>query len=316
LRTAPLVSVITPTLNQARYILDTLQSVRDQWYEEVEHIVVDGGSSDDTIEILRTQGQPRRFRWTSGPDTGMYDAVNKGLRMARGEILAYLNSDDLYLPWTIQTAVDYLQAHPEVDLVYGDYMSLDERSGTRLLLLQPPYSRGYIRRTGFIPQPTAFWRRSLYEQIGEFNAGLQYVGDCDYWMRAGNASRIAKVDEILAVDRIQQGAKRSSDSAPLVAELARVRRAHRSGGDLGLLWLDRAYAAYWRRIQLIRLLAVVVRTGRPPGRWARFLSGYRVRPHPLPLMLSLVPVLGLRHLAAALDFWPRRKQPLEGDNGL
>lgn len=305
--TAPLVSVITPTLNQARYIRDTLQSVRDQRYQEVEHIVVDGGSSDETLEILRTNGQPSRFRWTSGPDTGMYDAVNKGLRMARGEILAYLNSDDLYLPWTIQTAVDYLQAHPEVDLVYGDYMRL-EASGKRLLLLQPPYSRGYIRRTGFIPQPTAFWRRSLYERIGEFDAGLQYVGDCDYWMRAGAGSSIAKVDEILAVDRIQQDAKRSSDPAPLVAELALVRRGHRRVGDRGLSWLDRAYAAFWRRIQLIRLLALVARTGRPPERWAGLLSGYKVRPHPLPLMLSLVPVVGVRYLAAALDIWPRRKQ--------
>jgi hypothetical protein len=238
----------------------------------------------------------------------MYDAVNKGLRMARGEILAYLNSDDLYLPWTIQTAVDYLQAHPEVELVYGDYMSLDEASGTRLLLLQPPYNRGYIRRTGFIPQPTAFWRRSLYERIGEFDATLQYVGDCDYWMRAGEASSVAKVDEILAVDRIQQNAKRSSDPVPLVAELALVRRGHRRVGDRGRQWLDRAHAAIWRRIQLIRLLTVAARTRRPPERWAGLLSGYTLRPHPLPLMLSLVPVVGVRHLAAALDLWPRRAQ--------
>jgi glycosyltransferase involved in cell wall biosynthesis len=135
LSTGPLVSVITPTLNQARYIRDTLQSVRDQRYGEVEHVVVDGGSSDNTLAILSAHKQTSRFRWTSGPDAGMYDAVNKGLRMARGEILAYLNSDDLYLPWTIQTAVDFLQAHPDVDLVYGDYISLDEASGVRLPLL-------------------------------------------------------------------------------------------------------------------------------------------------------------------------------------
>jgi glycosyltransferase involved in cell wall biosynthesis len=306
LSTPPLVSVITPTLNQARYIRDTLESVREQGYAEVEHIVVDGGSSDETLEILRAYRRTSRFRWISGPDAGMYDAVNKGLRMARGQILAYLNSDDLYMPWTIQAAVDYLQAHPEVDLVYGDYMSLDEPSGKRLLILQPPYSRGYIRRTGFIPQPTAFWRRSLYERIGEFDATLKYVGDCDYWMRAGVEFGIAKVDEILAVDRIQQEAKRSTDPSRLAAELALVRRRHRRVGDRGRHWLDRAYAWFWRRVQLIRLLALAARTRQRPGGWAGLLSGYMVRPHPLPVMLSLAPIVGARYWEDALDISPRR----------
>jgi glycosyltransferase involved in cell wall biosynthesis len=304
--TTPLVSVITPTLNQARYIQDTLQSVREQAYGEVEHIVVDGGSSDETLEILEAQGRTSRLRWISGRDAGMYDAVNKGLRMARGQILAYLNSDDLYFPWTIQAAVDYLNAHPAVDLVYGDYMSLDEASGRRLLLLQPPYSAGYIRRTGFIAQPTVFWRRSLYEQIGDFDATLQYVGDCDYWMRAGIASSIAKVDEILAIDRTQEGGKRSTDPSRLAAELALVRRRHRRVGDGGRHWLDRAYAAFWRRVQLIRLLAQVARSRQRSGGWAGFVSGYVVRPHLVSLVLSFAPVVGARNLEAALDIRPRR----------
>jgi glycosyltransferase involved in cell wall biosynthesis len=306
--TMPLVSVITPTLNQARYISETLESVQDQLYGEVEHIVVDGGSSDGTIEILRTHEGTPRFRWTTGPDAGMYDAVNKGLRVARGEILAYLNSDDLYLPWTIQTAVGYLQAHPEVDLVYGDYMALHEATSQRVLLLQPPYSRDYVRRTGFIPQPTVFWRRSLYDRLGEFDDTLQYVGDCDYWMRAGDTAKIAKIDEILAVDRLQSDAKRSTASAPLVAELALVRHKHRRVGDRGRSWLDRAYAAFWRRIQLVRLLTLVAKPRRPSERWAGLLSGYVVRPHFLPMILSLVPLVGVRHLGAAVELQPLRAQ--------
>ena len=105
----PLVSIITPSLNQARFLDDTLRSVRDQTYPHIEHIVIDGGSTDGTVEMLARNLCDERFRWLSEPDDGMYWAVNKGLRMASGSIVAYLNADDVFLPWSVAAAVDFLR---------------------------------------------------------------------------------------------------------------------------------------------------------------------------------------------------------------
>ena len=108
----PLVSIVTPTLNQGDFIEDTLRSVREQTYDAIEHIVVDGGSTDRTTAILKEHAVAGRLTWTSGPDTGMYDAVNRGLARSRGDILAYLNSDDLLLAWAVQAVVDRSSGSP------------------------------------------------------------------------------------------------------------------------------------------------------------------------------------------------------------
>ena len=116
----PLVSIVTPSLNRADLIESTLRSVRSQSYPHVEHIVVDGGSTDGTLAVLRRYEGTYGLRWISEPDHGMYSAINKGLAMARGQVLAYLNSDDLYFPWTVETVVAAFRSHPEADLVHGD----------------------------------------------------------------------------------------------------------------------------------------------------------------------------------------------------
>src|SRR4029079_2623963 len=113
--TRPLVSVVTPTLNQARFLERTLASVRGQTYPNIEHIVVDGGSTDGALEILERERRAGTLRTTSGPDAGMYDAVNKGLGMATGEVLAYLNSDDAWLPWAVERVMQVFESKPSVD---------------------------------------------------------------------------------------------------------------------------------------------------------------------------------------------------------
>src|SRR5512143_842563 len=129
---APTVSIVTPTLNQARFLRRTLDSVRAQTYPVSEHIVVDGGSTDGTLDILAREGERPALQWTSGPDGGMYEAVNKGLAMASGEILGYLASDDVYLPWTIEAVVEAFAARPTVDIVFGDGITIEEESGTQI----------------------------------------------------------------------------------------------------------------------------------------------------------------------------------------
>ena len=178
----PLVSIVTPSLDQAGTIAQTLQSVREQSYPNIEHIVADGGSTDGTLEILRRAESGSALRWSSEPDSGMYAAINKGFSRANGEILAYLNTDDSYFPWTVETAIGALQAHPDAGFVYGDLLVL-WADGSLQLDFHSPFRLAYLRRHAFLAQPTVFFRRSVWEEFGPFDESLQLLGDCEYWMR-------------------------------------------------------------------------------------------------------------------------------------
>jgi glycosyltransferase involved in cell wall biosynthesis len=175
-RAKPLVSIVTPVLNRASTVGLTLASVAAQSYPNIEHIVVDGGSTDGTVEVLDRFDSPHELRWFSGTDRGMYDAVNKGLGRARGEILAYINSDDLYLPWSVEVAVAHLST-TRTDLVYGDMGML-----TRSRSLNPKFYRSfdlnYYTHFEAIGQPTVFWNASVTERIGTFDETYQLIGDC------------------------------------------------------------------------------------------------------------------------------------------
>ncbi|MCI0893227.1 MAG: glycosyltransferase, partial [Chloroflexi bacterium] len=154
----PLVSVVTPSFNQAAFLEQAMLSVLEQDYTAIEYIVVDGGSSDGSQEIIERYAD-RLAWWTSEPDDGQTDAINKGFARATGDIMAYLNSDDLYRPGAVREAVDYLVAHPELGMVYGDADYIDE-NGTvigRFAAAQTDYKRlrrGYVH----IPQQAAFFR--------------------------------------------------------------------------------------------------------------------------------------------------------------
>src|SRR5690349_10977185 len=134
------ISIVTPTLQRATFLERTLRSIRAQTYPSVEHIVVDGGSTDGTLPLLEQYASTYNMRWLSEPDGGIYDAINKGMRMATGDILAYLNSDDLYFPWTVDVVMRAFEEHPEADLVYGDAIRLDEIRGWVTPAFMPPFS--------------------------------------------------------------------------------------------------------------------------------------------------------------------------------
>jgi Glycosyl transferase family 2 len=139
----PLVSIITPVLNRVETMGVCLASVTRQTYRPIEHIVVDGGSTDGTLDLLREYRAPHLFHWVSEPDNGMYEAINKGIAISRGEVLAYLNSDDLYLPWSVEVAVRALQ-QPGIELVYGDLGILRGERNSKLKLSS---------QTGLQPSP-------------------------------------------------------------------------------------------------------------------------------------------------------------------
>lgn len=265
----PLVSVVTPTLNRADLLEGTLESVAAQTYPAVEHIVVDGGSTDGTRALLERWQERSRLRWVSEPDDGMYSAVNKGLALARGEILAYLNSDDRYFPWTIATAVEALDDASEAWFVFGDALALDLDSERIQLRLYPPLSLRYLARHGFLSQPTVFWRRSAMESVGTFEESLRYVADCDYWMRLAAHGSGLKVNEVLALELDHEGTHRQRSADKVWNELAAVRSRHAPSRSV-LDEVARWRAAAFRRWYLFNL-ALAVSGVRSGGGWRTFV---------------------------------------------
>jgi len=306
----PLVSVVTPTLNRADYLEATLESVRDQSYPYVEHIVVDGGSTDGTLEILKRHEDLYNLRWISESDGGMYAAINKGLHLAKGEVLAYLNSDDMYLPWTIEVAVRAFGGQAGPMFVFGDAVNVDV-DGTCRLVLQPPFDAGYVKRTGFLVQPTVFWSRPVYESQGGFDERFRYVADCDYWMRAADRLPFRRVNEVLAIERDHPGTQRASQAGAVNAEIALLRREYRSSGISGLaLGLrDRGRAYFWRRILLMQFLLSLGRPARSGGAWSYTRRAGRPTVGWRDLSLSLVPRYGARFYPSALRWGSSQSWP-------
>jgi glycosyltransferase involved in cell wall biosynthesis len=178
----PLVTIVTPCYNSEAFIEETILSVRGQTYPNVEHIVVDGGSSDGTLDIIRRH-QDAVSRWVSEPDAGQADALRKGFDMATGEVLAWINSDDVYPADAVQVAVDAL-VRGMADVVYGNRLLIDgegRRVGERRLSPFLPYfSRRGVLYGGFgIYQPAAFWTRHLYEAVGGIDPSFQFCMDAD-----------------------------------------------------------------------------------------------------------------------------------------
>ncbi len=181
----PLVSIVTPSLNQGKFIRETIDSILSQEYPNLEYIVVDGGSGDETIKILNSYGA--RIRWISEPDSGQSQAINKGWQQTSGEIVTWLNADDLLTPGAVRRAVEALKANSNLGGVYGDCTYISE--GGNIVKLYPVQQYDYnmlvTETENFIPQPGTFLRRSIVEQAGSLDESFHYVLDYDLWLRMG-----------------------------------------------------------------------------------------------------------------------------------
>ena len=230
----PLVSIITPSYNQANFLEETIRSVLDQGYPNLEYIIVDGGSTDGSLEIIQKYAD-RLAWWVSEPDQGQTDAINKGFSQAKGEILAWLNSDDTYLPAAVAEAVGYLQAHPEIGTVYGDANLIDDEGNVigRFPAKQTDnrrLMRGYVH----VPQQATFFRTELWRKVGPLDPTFFFAMDYDLWVRLSQHAPLKYYSRLWANFRLHGGAKSIEADDRCWPEMVRV---HRREGGSRLSWL-------------------------------------------------------------------------------
>jgi len=208
----PKISIITPSYNQGQFIKETIDSVLSQNYPNLEYIVMDGGSTDDTISILKSYGG--KIKWISKKDKGQTDAINKGLELATGDILAYLNSDDVMLSNTLNKIAKFFKENKNAAWVTGSYQIVDENSKiinsfavkSKTLLRKIP-NKSTLLVANYIIQPSTFWRRSLVDEIGFFNESLHYCMDFDYWLRVIEKFKLYTLPDKLSSFRIHGNSK-------------------------------------------------------------------------------------------------------------
>ena len=233
-RIPPLVSIVTPSLNMAEYIEETVASVLTQDYPSIEYIVMDAGSTDDTLSILKKY--EGRFQYTSQPDDGTADAISKGFELSRGSILAFLNADDTYLPGAVSTAVSALSADPTVAMVYGEGDWVNERGEIIGRYPTAPFDRKRLERECFICQPASFFRREAFEAIGGMDPKLHYTFDYDLWIRMARRFEIRKIDALLATSRMHAANKTLGHPRENVEETIGLLRRHFGYVPLQWVW--------------------------------------------------------------------------------
>lgn len=255
----PLVSIITPSFNQARYIEATIQSVLGQDCPRVEYIIIDGGSTDGTVDVIKKYENKLAF-WVSEKDKGQTDAINKGFARATGDILAWINSDDTYAPGAISAAVSYLQKHSDVGMVYADcnFINEDGRVIGKFGSAQTDYRllrQGYVH----IPQQTMFFRADLWKQVGPLDPSFYFAMDYDLWTRIAARSQMKYLPgQVWANFRLHTSGKTIAADDRCWPEMIRVH--YRDGGSffsviVAKYYIRKLIAPFWnwRRRKMLNM---------------------------------------------------------------
>jgi glycosyltransferase involved in cell wall biosynthesis len=218
------ISIVTPSLNQGRFIERTIRSVLDQNYPALEYVVCDGGSTDQTLSVLDLYRD--RLRAISEPDGGQAAAVNKGIRMTSGEIIGWLNSDDVYCPGSLRSVAEFMMNRPAIDVVYGDACLIDADGGPLGPYETEPWDPARLTERCFLCQPAVLFRRRVVERFGLLDDRLHYCMDYEYWLRlATGVASFAHLPVALAGSRLHPETKTLGSRAAVHAELNTMLRA-------------------------------------------------------------------------------------------
>jgi glycosyltransferase involved in cell wall biosynthesis len=202
----PLVSIVVPAYNHAHYLAEAIDSILSQDYPNMELIVLDDGSIDNTREVLESYGN--RFYWESHQNMGQSNTLNKGWGMAKGEILAYISADDVLLPQAARMSVECLLENPDAVLCYCDFQLIDPESRVIRNVITPEYSyKEMVTKFICAPGPGAFFRRKAFNAVGGWNPALHSVPDYEYWFRLGLQGDFVRIPKILAAFRIHSGSQ-------------------------------------------------------------------------------------------------------------
>jgi glycosyltransferase involved in cell wall biosynthesis len=262
---SPLFSIVTPSFNQADFIVEALESVRSQNADNYEHLVIDGVSTDGTVELLRKYApnkEQNNMFWISEKDTGQSEALNKGFQRAKGEIIGWLNSDDRYRPDCFEYVVRAFEENPDVDVFYGDYLMMDAVGKVLKIRREIEFSAFVLlyHRVLYIPTTATFFRRRVFDEGNWLDETLQYAMDLEFFIRLSERGyRFKHIPQLLADFRMQLNSKTCryperqrmehrkvvSAAAPIVRHL---RNPRVSGFALGLLGSIAGIRRYWEKM--------------------------------------------------------------------
>ena len=278
-----LVSIITPSFNQASYLEQTLQSVLNQDYADMEYLVIDGGSTDGSVDIIKKYAA-RLAYWVSEKDAGQADAINKGMARAKGEIVAWLNSDDYYLPGTVSAAMKTFDENPDVVLVYADMLAVDQNGQTFNTLRYRQLTLEDLLSFQIIGQPAVFMRRAAFDKAGGLDLSYHFMLDHHLWISVASRGRILHVPQTWAAARYHPAAKNRAQASEFGREAFRILDWAKTQPNLAPL-IGRRAAASAHRVDARYLLD----GGQPAASLAAWTRAFFIHP---PTALARLNLLG------------------------